>query len=151
MNTSLPFKISSDYLPRMPYSAQMPSALPNLRLFIPHKVRRKWRATKGRLRVGQSPASNVFKLQTSFSPADTIQALRTHQWSLYDFQYFGLAVLGIFCMSIAQFPGPMMKTLVATLFMISVIVPISRQFFLPFLPIAAWLLLWSSAKYVIPA
>lgn len=133
----------------MPYTAQMSTALPNLGLFVPHKVRRKWRATKGRLRVGQSPASNVFKLQTSFSPADTIQALRTHHWSYYDFQYFGLAVLFIFCLSIAQYPSPMMKTLVATLFMISVILPVTRQFFLPFLPIAGWLLLWSSGKYVI--
>lgn len=136
---------------RMPSSPQFPSAFPNLRIFVPHKVRRKWRATKGRLRVGQSPASNVFALQTSFSPSDTIKALHRHQWSLYDFQYFGLAVLGIFCLSIMQEPGPMIKTLIATGLMISLILPATRQFFLPFLPIAAWLILWYSCKYVMLA
>lgn len=147
MSPTLPFKISTGAT-RIPYSPRLPSAFPNLRIFVPHKVRRKWRATKGRLRVGQSPASNVFALQTSFSPAETIQALRRHQWSLYDFQYFGLAVLGIFCLSIMQEPGPMLKTLIATCLMISLILPVTRQFFLPFLPIAAWLIFWFSCKYV---
>lgn len=43
----------------------------------------------------------------------------------------------------------MLKTLIATALMISLILPITRQFFLPFLPIGAWLVLWYSCKYVI--
>jgi hypothetical protein len=137
-----------NYAPQMPYSPRFPGALPNLRILVPHKVRRKWRATSARLRIGQSPASNVFQLQTSFSPADTIHALRKHQWSLYDFQYLGLAVLGIFCLSIIgpPGPGPMFKTFVATLLLLSLTLPITRQFFLPFLPVIGWLVLFYSAK-----
>jgi len=135
---------NGDYMPSSP---RLPRAS-NLRILVPHKVRRRWRATTARLRIGQSPASNIFRLQTSLSPADTIRALRKHQWSLYDFQYFALAILGIFCLSIIgpPGPGPMFKTMVATLLMISLILPITRQFFLPFLPIAGWLVLFYSAK-----
>lgn len=145
MPTTSIFKDASS---RMPYSPSLPSAFPNLRIFVPHKVRRKWRATKGRLRVGQSPASNVFALHTSFSPSDTIKALHKHQWSLYDFQYFGLAILGIFCLSIMQEPSPFVKTLIASALITSLILPITSQFFLPFLPIIAWLTFWYSCKYV---
>jgi hypothetical protein len=147
MGNSFPFN-TRDYIPRMSYPPRLPTALPDFRILVPHKIRRKWRATSQRLRVGQSPASNIFKLQTSFSPSDTIRALRKHQWSLYDFQYFGLAVLGIFCLCIigSPGPGPMFKTIVATLLITSLVLPITRQFFLPFLPIIGWLVLFYSAK-----
>lgn len=124
------------------------SHLPNMRFLIPRQVRRRWRATKGRLRVGQSPASNVFRLQTSWSPTDTIAALRTHQWSLYDFQYLGLAILGIFCLSIMENPGPMVKTFGATALLLSLVFPVTSQFWLPTLPVVGWIILFFSCRYV---
>ena len=45
----------------------------------------------------------------------------------------------------------MMKTLVATALITSLILPVTSQFFLPFLPIIAWLVLWYSCKYVMIA
>ncbi|KAI7679219.1 PAP2-domain-containing protein, partial [Hortaea werneckii] len=85
---------------------------------------------------------------TSFNPADTIRALRTHHWSFYDAQYLFLAVLGIFSLCVIQSPGPMMKTLVATLLMTGLVIPITRQFLLPFLPIASWLILFYACQFV---
>lgn len=126
------------------------SNLPNMRFLIPRQVRRRWRATKGRLRVGQSPASTLFRLQTSWSPTDTIAALRTHQWSLYDFQYFGLAILGIFCLSIMENPGPMVKTFGATALLLSLVFPVTSQFWLPTLPVVGWIILFFSCRYVHP-
>lgn len=102
-----------------------------------------------RLRSGQSPGSSLATLQTSFKPADTIRSLRAHKWSIYDSQYVLLAVLGAFCLSIMEYPGLIIKTSVSTLLAISLILPVTRQFFLPLLPVVAWLLLFFSCRYVI--
>jgi hypothetical protein len=116
---------------------------------VPHKIRRKWRATKARVRSGQSAASAISALETSWSPADTIKALRQHRWSLYDGQYILLVVVAVFCLSIMGFPSPLFRTFVAALLITSLLIPITRQFFLPFLPIIGWLVLFYSCKYVV--
>lgn len=115
-------------------------------VFIPHRVRRKWRATKSRIRSRQTPTSSLSALNTSFSPSDTIKSLRAHRWSYYDAQYIFLAILAIFCLSFMQSPGPLGKTLAMALLMGSLVIPATRQFFLPFLPIAGYLLLFFSCK-----
>lgn len=74
---------------------------------------------------------------------------RAHKWSFWDGQYLILAIFGIFCLSIIEHPGPLVKTLISTLLILSLILPITRQFFLPFLPIASWLVLFYSCRYVI--
>lgn len=111
-----------------------------------NRVRRK---LGSRMRSGASPASNLSKLQTSFDPLDTIRSLRAHKWSIYDAQYLFLAVVGIFCLSVMEEPGALVRTSIATLLMISLLMPITRQFFLPFLPIASWLVLFWTCRYVI--
>jgi hypothetical protein len=148
MKKSLPFTFSkSDDAPRMFNVASLPRAFPMLRGLIPHRVRRKWRATKTRIRNGGYTAtSSITKLQTSFDPADTIKALRNHQWTLYDGQYLFLALLGIFCLNIIEFPGPFLKTLVSALILLSLIFPITRQFFFPCLPMFGWLFLFYGCK-----
>ncbi|KAH3919537.1 hypothetical protein HBI56_027970 [Parastagonospora nodorum] len=121
------------------------SALPS---FIPHRVRRKWRATKSRIRSRQSVTSSIAGLETSFSPSDTIKALRTHPWSIYDAQYLFLAIVAIFSLSVSEAPGPFAKTFVAGLLMTGLCLPITRQFLLPLLPTLTWILLFSSCKYI---
>lgn len=122
------------------------SALPS---FIPHRVRRKWRATRSRIRSRQSPTSSIASLETSFSPADTLRSLRTHPWSIYDGQYLILAIVAIFSLCVSEEPGPFAKTFTAALLMLGLVLPITRQFLLPFLPALTWLLLFSSCKYVV--
>jgi hypothetical protein len=121
------------------------SALPAL---IPHRVRRKWRATRSRIRSRQSPTSSIASLDWSFSPADTLRSLRTHPWSIYDAQYLFLAVILIFSLSVSESPGPFAKTFLATLLMGGLVLPITRQFLLPGLPALTWILLFSSCKYI---
>ena len=121
------------------------SALPS---FVPHRLRRKWRATRSRIRSRQSPTSSVSTLQTSFNPADTLRSLRTHQWSFYDGQYLFLAIIAIFSLSVMETPGPFAKTFVAALLMGGLVLPITRQFLLPFLPALTWLLLFASCKFI---
>ena len=116
--------------------AKLPLPWPSIPVLVPHRIRRRLRS---KLHSRKSPTSSIASLQTSVTPADTIRSLRQHQWSFYDGQYLLMAILGIFSLCIMQSPGPFTKTLVATLLLTSLIIPITRQFFLPFLPIATWL------------
>lgn len=120
--------------------AKFPMSWPSVPTIVPHRFRRKFRSTRSKLRSRQSPTSSVTSLQTSFNPADTLKSLRTHHWSYYDAQYLLIAVVGIFSLCVIQSPGPLAKFAVATLLMTSLVLPITRQFFLPFLPIATWLI-----------
>jgi inositol phosphorylceramide synthase catalytic subunit len=120
----------------------MKQTWPSIPAFVPHRIRRKIRSTRSKLRSRQSPTSVITSLQTSVSPSDTLRSLKHHRWSYYDGQYLFLAILGIFTLCIIQEPGPMIKTLVAALLLTSLLLPLTRQFFLPFLPIAGWIILW---------
>ena len=120
---------------------------PSIPVIIPHRLRRKLRS---RLRSRQSPASSLASLQTSLSPVDTLKSLRAHRWTVYDAQYVLLAVLAIFSLCVIASPGPLVKTGLAALITASLLLPITRQFFLPFLPIASWLILFYACRSVLP-
>ena len=127
--------------PKLPFS--WPPSIPVL---IPHRIRRKLRS---RIRNRQSPSSSLASLQTSFRLSDTLRTLRGHRWSVYDAQYLVLTVLGIFALSIIESPGPLAKTAIATLLLGSLLIPITRQFFLPLLPIICWLVFFDACGYVL--
>lgn len=131
-------------MPRMPFS------LPSIPLYIPHRIRKRFRSTRSKIRSRTTPTSSIASVETSFNPADTIRALRTHHWSYYDAQYLFLAVCGIFSLCMIENPGPFQKTIVATLIMTSLVIPVTRQFFLPFLPIAGWLILFYACQFIPP-
>ncbi len=139
MNRTSFSSIRSNVGARLLSATKVPLGWPSIKTLVPHRIRRKLRSTRSRLRSRQSPTSSITALQTSLSPADTINSLRSHQWSFYDGQYLLLAVVAIFSLCVMETPSPMTKTLIATLLMTSLVFPISRQFFLPFLPIATWL------------
>lgn len=128
--------------------SNMPFSWPSMPTILPHRLRRKFRSTRSKIRSRQTPTSSIASLNTSFNPAHTIRALRTHQWSYYDAQYLFLAIIAIFSLCIIQTPGPLVKTGVATLLMTALVIPITRQFFLPFLPIASWLILFYGSQFV---
>lgn len=111
-------------------------------------LRRKIRSSRSRLRARIAPASSITALNWSISPADTLHALRTHQWSFWDAQYLGLVIVGIFSLCIIQNPGPLTKTFLSALLITSLLLPITRQFFLPFLPIICWLVFFYSAQFI---
>jgi membrane-associated phospholipid phosphatase len=127
-----------------------PTKVAGLSAYIPHRVRRKWRATKSRIHSRQSVTSSIASLETSWSPSDTIKALRTHPWSIYDAQYLFLAIIAIFSLSVSEAPGPFAKTFAATALLCGVLIPATRQFLLPLLPTLTWLFLFNSCKYVSP-
>jgi hypothetical protein len=57
-----------------------------------------------------------------------------------------LMIVAIFSLSVSQAPGPLLKTGAASLLMLALLVPITRQFFLPVLPIFTWLLFFFNAR-----
>ena len=108
--------------------------------------------------TSQSPKS-VSALETSFSPTKTIESLRLHRWSGTDFScelyliclgldghYIFLSIIGIFALSVIESPGPIFKTLLATLLIAGLVIPITRQFLLPGLPVVTWAVLFYSAR-----
>lgn len=125
---------------RLPFS--WPSSIPAL---IPHRMRRKLRS---KVRSRQSPSSSFASIETSISPAKTLKALRAHRWSFYDGQYVILVILGIFTLCIIPSPGPVTKTGASTLLLASLIIPATRQFFLPLLPVITWLSFFYACGYV---
>jgi hypothetical protein len=122
---------------------KMPFAWPSIPNPIPRRIRRRLRA---RFRSALSPASSIASIETSFRPSDTLRALRTHRWSHYDGQYLLLIIISIFSLSISQAPGPLVKTGAASLLMLALLIPVTRQFFLPVLPIFTWLLFFFNAR-----
>lgn len=128
--------------------SKLPMSVPGLSSVIPHRIRRKFRSTKSRIRARQAPSSSITSLDTSINPADTLRSLKTHQWSHWDAQYIFLAILGIFALCVIQSPGPFVKTAVATLLMTSLLIPLTRQFFLPFLPVITWLVFFYSCQFI---
>jgi membrane-associated phospholipid phosphatase len=59
-------------------------------------------------------------------------------------------IIGIFSLSVMQSPGPFGKTAISTLLLISLLIPLTRQFFFPFLPIATWLIFFYACQFVPP-
>jgi hypothetical protein len=125
--------------------AKIPFSWPSIPNPIPRRYRRRLRS---KFRSSQSPASSIAAIQTSFNPSDTIRALRSHRWSYYDGQYLILMIVCIFSLSISQAPGPLVKTGAASLLMLALLMPVTRQFFLPVLPIFTWLVFFFNARYV---
>ena len=115
----------------------------SIRLLLPNRVRRRLRS---KLKSRVSPTSSITPLKTSFDPFDTVRSLQTHRWSIYDAQYLILAVLGIFSLCIIESPGPLVKTLISTLLLTSLLLPITCQFFLPFLPTLTWLVFFYACQ-----
>lgn len=127
-------------------SARFSVPWPSMPVLIPHRLRRKLRS---RLRSRQSPASSITSLQTSLSPSDTLRSLRAHQWSYYDGQYIFLALVGVFSLCVIESPGALVKTSIATLITLSLLLPVTRQVSLPFLPVASWLILFYACRLVV--
>ena len=125
--------------------------IPNIQALLApviHRVCRKWRATRSRINNCQRYTSPITSFERSFSPANTLRSFHAHSWSIYDGQYLVLAVVLIFCLSVSESPGPIAKALLVALLMGSLVLPVTRQLLLPFLPILTWLFLFHSCKYI---
>ncbi|KAF9934452.1 Aureobasidin resistance protein Aur1 [Mortierella alpina] len=84
---------------------------------------------------------------TKAAVASTIRPLKTHHYTLFDLQYLFLFVLFSFCYYIME--KPVWFKLPIALGAMSLLIPKkTRQFMLPFLAIAAWLILFYCCRYI---
>jgi len=139
-----------------PKAKLLPFAWPlTLNLADLNPIPRKYRPSrKTRMRLSKikskddtpaAGADDVTKLQTSFNALHSMRALRRRQWSIYDLQY--LVVFGYILFSLFILPSaPLVKTGAMVVLGILLLMPITRQFFLPSLPIWTYLLYFFSSR-----
>ncbi|GAB1317559.1 Phosphatidylinositol:ceramide phosphoinositol transferase (IPC synthase) [Madurella fahalii] len=125
----------------------------SLHPIIPHKIRSPARRLRLRLRAqgskGQHQPADVTRLQTSFDAWGSLKALRTRRWSLWDLQH--LVTFGYIVFSLTILPSaPLVKTGVLVVLGALLLMPVTRQFFLPSLPIWTYLLYFFSSRFIGP-
>lgn len=114
---------------------------PTLPRLIPHRLRRK---LASRIRSRQSAASSFSSLQTSWNPTTTFFKLLAHKWRLSDLQYlFILFIMGGSIYLNHNF-SPLLKVAIVVVMSTLCAVPITGQFFLPFMPIFTYLIFFFS-------
>ena len=111
------------------------------------KIRRMIRLSWLNYHSQQSLALSRSSLTSSYSPFDSWAMLDRHRWSLKDGHYLLLGCISIWALYIMRDVGLLVKTLIGVLLIFVLILPITSQFFLPFLPIITWLLLLFSSRY----
>lgn len=120
---------------------------------IPHKYRpsRKSRMRLQKIKSNSGPqaADDVTRLQTSFNVLESITALRSRRWRIYDLQYLVLFGYIIFSLSILP-PAPLIKTGALVALSVLLLMPITSQFFVPSLPIWTYLLYFFSSRFIAP-
>jgi hypothetical protein len=123
---------------------------------IPHKIWSPGRKLKLKTRQRTQDASNnvkissgevddITRLQTSFDVWASLRALRERRWTLWDLQH--LVTLGYILFSLAILPpAPLVKTGALAVLGVLLLMPITRQFFLPSLPIWTYLLYFFASR-----
>lgn len=105
--------------------------------------------TTGRPRSNSKPkrleSSDITKLKTSFNPADGLRDLRSHKWQPSDLQYIVLSAIVFFSFYITP-SAPLIKTLALSAISLVLLMPATRQFFLPSAVIWIWLLYFFSSR-----
>jgi hypothetical protein len=92
--------------------------------------------------------SALARLDTSFSPTDSLRKVRNHVFTLSDSVYafnLALAVFWLYLMESPSFPA---KLIIPLLYLVAILIPFTSQFFLPAMPIFAYLLTFYSSRFI---
>ncbi|KAK9382492.1 uncharacterized protein V2V93DRAFT_365255 [Kockiozyma suomiensis] len=95
-----------------------------------------------------SPSSTLARLETSWDINKTISRVQAHRFVITDLQYLLDFAIIFFVLCIVTEPGPILRILIAIGFSLLLLIPITSQFFFPFLPIGTWLFLFYSCRFV---
>ncbi|KAK8050824.1 hypothetical protein PG994_012554 [Apiospora phragmitis] len=107
---------------------------------------RKRSNSKGKARTPGN--ESVAALRTSFSISQSLRTLRRHKWCWFDLQHLFLACLCSFSLFIIGVHAPLIKTAAALGYVLLLLMPATRQFFLPSWPIWTYLLYFFSSRYI---
>ncbi|KAF7293253.1 acidPPc domain-containing protein [Mycena chlorophos] len=98
--------------------------------------------------VYQALLAAIARLDKSLNPNDTLDRLRRHKFTWSDSIYlFHLASLA-FWLPLMRVPGYPEKLLIPILFAIAFAIPLTCQFFLPALPVFAYLLMFYTSQFI---
>ncbi|THH16086.1 hypothetical protein EW146_g4505 [Bondarzewia mesenterica] len=84
----------------------------------------------------------------SLSPRDTLKRLQNHSFAFSDLIYVFHILLAIFWITIMEVPGFPFKLGIPIFYAVLLLIPLTSQFFLPFTPIAMWLLTFYSSRFI---
>ncbi|KAF8966089.1 inositolphosphorylceramide synthase [Flammula alnicola] len=90
----------------------------------------------------------VGRLDKSLSPADTIQRVRTHTFTIGDTIYIFHIALAAFWLTLMQEPAYPSKLAIPILYAIALLIPLTNQFFVPATPVFSWVLTWYSSRFM---
>lgn len=110
--------------------------LPFMNTAVPQRYRIGRRRTKSKSGPGNE---EITALKTSFNAWDGVRDFQKHKWATSDLQYVFLGLLALFCLWIAP-PAPGVKLLAVVGSVWLMLMPATRQFFLPSSMIWIWLL-----------
>ena len=105
------------------------------------------RRTRSKSKHTPPGVAHIATLQRSFNLWDGIRTLQKHKWQLSDLQYVVLAGLVLLSFSITP-SAPAIKTFAILGGSWVLLMPASRQFFLPSLAIWVWLLYFFSSRFI---
>ncbi|KAK9369749.1 hypothetical protein V1509DRAFT_433281 [Lipomyces kononenkoae] len=95
-----------------------------------------------------TPSSTLARLDRSWDIKKTVRRVRLHKWNAYDLQYLLDFTIACFAFFVITEPGVLVKLVIATLFALALLIPITSQFFFPFVPIGTWLILFYSCRFI---
>lgn len=119
-----------------------------LSIKIPHSFRPGSSSRRSRSKKpwkDHDEAANITGLQTSFNPMDGLRTIRRRRWHWLDIQYPTLAAFMIFSLTIAPM-HVFFKIAVPIVSLLVCLMPATRQFFLPSMPIWIYLLYFFSSR-----
>ncbi|KAL2674997.1 hypothetical protein Neosp_011177 [[Neocosmospora] mangrovei] len=118
--------------------------LPFMNTAVPQRYRIGRRRTKSKSGPGNE---EITGLKTSFNAWDGVRDFQKHKWATSDLQYVFLALLVLFCLWIAP-PAPGVKLLAVVGSVWLMLMPATRQFFLPSSMIWIWLLYFFCSRFI---
>lgn len=90
----------------------------------------------------------ISNLETSLSPSLTLLRLRAHSFTLSDSIYVLHIIQATFWLVIMQEPAFPIKLFIPILYGIALLIPLTSQFFLPAIPIFAWVLTFYTSRFI---
>ncbi|KAF7291483.1 acidPPc domain-containing protein [Mycena kentingensis (nom. inval.)] len=105
-------------------------------------------ASKALVTVYQALFAAVGRLDKSLNPKDTISRLQRHKFTWSDSIYLCHLAAAAFWLPLMEVPGYPTKLLIPILFTIALLVPLTSQFFIPAIPVFAWLLMFYTSQFI---
>jgi inositol phosphorylceramide synthase catalytic subunit len=90
----------------------------------------------------------IADLETSLSPSLTLSRFRAHSFTLSDGVYVLHIIQATFWLVIMQDPPFPIKLFIPLLYGLALLIPLTSQFFLPAIPIFAWVLTFYTSRFI---